>query len=113
MTAKELFEKIKSVVKDDPNAAVFLNDEPLETFEYSPQGEDDGLVLLWDRKYGSIHDVLKAKPKMGAKKVISTLAGQGINVSESMVYYVKGWMRGQRLAQKSLAITVTTRMKTQ
>ena len=52
MTAKELFEKLKPIVKDDPNAAVFLNDEPLETFEYSPQGEDDGLVLLWDGKHG-------------------------------------------------------------
>jgi len=52
MTAKELFEKLKAVEKDDPNAAVFVNDEALETFEYSPQGDDHGLVLLWDGKHG-------------------------------------------------------------
>lgn len=51
-------------------------------------------------KSDSIRDVLKANPKMGAKEVVSTLAGKGVDVSENMVYYVKGRMKGRKGRRK-------------
>jgi hypothetical protein len=51
-------------------------------------------------KSDSIRDVLKANPKMGAKDVVATLADKGIDVSENMVYYVKGRVKGRRGRRK-------------
>jgi hypothetical protein len=44
--------------------------------------------------------LLKANPTMPVKEVVSTLAGRGIKVSESQVYFVKGQMKGRRGRRK-------------
>ena len=62
LTVKELFEKFKSIMKDSPDASVFVNDEPLamwrkcgkgilfgiKAVDYVLHGEDNHVVLLWD-----------------------------------------------------------------
>jgi hypothetical protein len=52
--------------------------------------------------------LLKANPKMPVKEVVSTLAGRGIKVSESQVYFVKGQMKGRRGRRKKARQMVAT-----
>jgi hypothetical protein len=47
-------------------------------------------------KSEEIRQMLKASPKMPAREIISTLAGRGIMVADTLVYYVKGKMKGRR-----------------
>jgi hypothetical protein len=47
-------------------------------------------------KSEEIRKLWRANPNMPAKEVMSTLAGQGIKVTDALVYYVKGKLRGRR-----------------
>ncbi len=51
-------------------------------------------------KSEEIRQVLKANPKIKAAEVISTLAGHGVDVSEQLVYFVKGRMKGAKGRRK-------------
>lgn len=51
-------------------------------------------------KSSAIRTVLKETPKMTAGEVVSTLAAKGISVTDSLVYFVKGKMKGQRARKK-------------
>ncbi|SRR5579871_1514088 len=61
-------------------------------------------------KSQAIRNVLTQNPKMSGKEVVSTLAGQGIKVLPSLVYFVKGQMRrtkrkqiGKRMTEAGVA----------
>ncbi len=47
-------------------------------------------------KSEEIRQLLRVNPKMPAKEVVSTLAGKGIPVAETLVYFVRGKMRGRK-----------------
>ena len=47
----------------------------------------------------AIRDVLTENPKMPSKDVVTALAGKGIKVRPSLVYFVKGKMRRTRRRQ--------------
>jgi hypothetical protein len=47
-------------------------------------------------KSEEIRQLLRANPKMPAQEVISTLAGRGIKVASTLVYFVKGKMRARK-----------------
>jgi hypothetical protein len=47
-------------------------------------------------KSGAILDLLKANPKLTANEVVSTLSAKGMKMDPSLVYYVKGKMKGSK-----------------
>ena len=47
-------------------------------------------------KSQAIRDLIKEKPKIGAKETIDTLAAQGIKVNPSLFYFTKGKMKGRK-----------------
>ena len=47
-------------------------------------------------KSEEIRQVLKANPAAGAKDVVAALGGKGIHVSEGLVYFVKGHLKGRK-----------------
>jgi hypothetical protein len=47
-------------------------------------------------KSEEIRQLLKSNPKMPVQEVISTLAGRGIKVAATLVYFVKGKMKGRK-----------------
>lgn len=51
-------------------------------------------------KSESIRELLRANPEMPAKAVVETLAGKGINVTDTLVYFVKGKMSGRKSRRK-------------
>jgi hypothetical protein len=53
-------------------------------------------------KSEEIRQLLKANPKMPTKDIISTLAAKGIEVNDSLIYFVKGQLKGrQKWRQKA------------
>ena len=62
-------------------------------------------------KSEEIRNLLQATPKISAKEVVAALAEKGIKVSEGLVYYTKGKIRGRkgrhRKAQKVAAQVAT------
>ena len=51
-------------------------------------------------KSAVIRDFLKTNRKMTAKEVVSALAEKGIQVTEGLVYAVKGYMKGKKGRRK-------------
>jgi hypothetical protein len=51
-------------------------------------------------KSEEIRQLFKSNPKIPVTDVVSTLAGKGIKVAPSMVYFVKGHMKGRRGRKK-------------
>ena len=51
-------------------------------------------------KSAEIRQLLKANPAAGAKDVVATLSGKGIHVSEGLVYFVKGHLKGRKGRKK-------------
>jgi hypothetical protein len=47
-------------------------------------------------KSEEIRQLLRANPKMPVKEIVSTLAGKGIKVADTLVYFVKGKMKGRK-----------------
>jgi hypothetical protein len=47
-------------------------------------------------KSEEIRKLFHANPKVSAQQIMSTLAGRGIEVSDALIYYVKGKLRGRR-----------------
>jgi hypothetical protein len=47
-------------------------------------------------KSEEIRQVLKANPRIKAKEVVAKLDEKGIKVAETLVYFVKGKLRGRR-----------------
>ena len=47
-------------------------------------------------KSEEIRQLFRSNPKMPAKEVVATLAGRGIKVADTLVYYVKGKMKGRQ-----------------
>jgi hypothetical protein len=47
-------------------------------------------------KSEEIRQLLKANPKLVAQAIVSTLAAKGIKVAPTLVYFVKGKMRGRK-----------------
>ena len=45
-------------------------------------------------KSEEIRQLFKSDPTMPVKEVVATLAGRGIKVADTLVYYVKGKMKG-------------------
>ena len=58
-------------------------------------------------KSDEIRQLLKTNPKVPAKDIISTLAGKGIEVTDSLIYFVKGKMKGRQSRRKKTSQTVT------
>ena len=46
-------------------------------------------------KSEQVRQLLKVSPDIGAKDAVAKLAGQGIKVSESLFYFVKGQLKGR------------------
>ena len=51
-------------------------------------------------KSAAIREVLKENRKLTAKEVVSALAAKGIQVTEGLVYFNKGKMKGRRGRRK-------------
>ena len=51
-------------------------------------------------KSEEIRQLLKTNPKMKAKDVVSTLTQKGIKVTEALVYFNKGKMKGRKGRRK-------------
>lgn len=47
-------------------------------------------------KSEEIRQLLRSDPKMPVKEVVATLGGRGIKVADTLVYFVKGHMRGKK-----------------
>ena len=43
---------------------------------------------------------MRAHPEMPVKEIVSTLAGRGIKVADTLVYYIKGKMKGRKGRRK-------------
>ena len=66
----------------------------------------------------AIRDLLAQNPKMASREVVAALAGRGIKVRPSLVYFVKGKMRrsrrrqvGRRMAEAGVASPVDLILK--
>jgi hypothetical protein len=51
-------------------------------------------------KSEEIRQLLRANPKMPVQEIVSTLAGRGIKVADTLVYFVKGKMKGRKGRRK-------------
>jgi len=51
-------------------------------------------------KSEEIRQLLRANPKMPAKDIMETLARRGIDVTDALVYFVKGRMKGRQGRRK-------------
>jgi len=51
-------------------------------------------------KSEEIRQLFRSNPTMPVKEVISTLAGRGIKVADTQVYFVKGKMKGRQGRRK-------------
>jgi hypothetical protein len=47
-------------------------------------------------KSEEIRQLMRAHPEMPVKEIVSTLAGRGIKVADTLVYYIKGKMKGRK-----------------
>ena len=47
-------------------------------------------------KSEEIRQLMRAHPEMSVKEIMSTLAGRGIKVADTLVYYIKGKMKGRK-----------------
>jgi len=47
-------------------------------------------------KSDEVRQLLKANPKLKAKAVVATLAEKGVEVTEALVYFVKGKTKGRK-----------------
>jgi hypothetical protein len=53
-------------------------------------------------KSEAIRQLLKTNPEIKAKEIVSTLAGKGIPVSEGLVHFVKGQIKGRKDQKKKV-----------
>lgn len=51
-------------------------------------------------KSEEIRQLLKANPDMAVKEVVSNLAGRGMKVTDNLVYFIKGKMKGRKGRRK-------------
>ena len=51
-------------------------------------------------KSEEIRQLMRAHPEMPVKEIVSTLAGRGIKVADTLVYYIKGKMKGRKGRRK-------------
>jgi hypothetical protein len=51
-------------------------------------------------KSEEIRQLLRANPTMPVKGIVSTLAGRGVKVADTLVYFVKGHMKGKKGRRK-------------
>jgi hypothetical protein len=51
-------------------------------------------------KSEEIRKLFRENPKLSAREVVQTLAGRGITVGDTLVYFVKGKMKGRRGRRK-------------
>jgi hypothetical protein len=47
-------------------------------------------------KSEEIRQLFRSNPEMSVNEVVSTLAGRGIKVTDNLVYYIKGKMKGRK-----------------
>jgi len=59
-------------------------------------------------KSSAIHDVLKENRHLTANEVVSALAEKGISVTDGLVYFVKGQMKGKRGRKKKTSQVVAS-----
>jgi len=57
-------------------------------------------------KSSMVRDVLKENRKLTAKEVVAAMAEKGIDVTEGLVYFVKGQMKGKRGRRKKASQAV-------
>jgi hypothetical protein len=53
-------------------------------------------------KSEAIRELLKANPEMGAKEAVAALATKGIEVSDNLVYFIKGQIKGRKSKKKKV-----------
>jgi hypothetical protein len=51
-------------------------------------------------KSEEIRQLMRAYPQMPVKEIVSTLAQKGIKVADTLVYYIKGKMKGRKGRRK-------------
>ena len=51
-------------------------------------------------KSEEIRQLLRANPKMPVKEIVSTMADRGLKVTDNLVYFLKGKMKGRRGRRK-------------
>jgi hypothetical protein len=47
-------------------------------------------------KSEEIRQIFRSNPTMPVKEVVATLAGRGLKVTDNLVYYIKGKMKGRK-----------------
>ena len=47
-------------------------------------------------KSEEIRQLMRAHPELPVKEIVSTLAGRGIKVTDNLVYFIKGKMKGRK-----------------
>jgi hypothetical protein len=57
----------------------------------------------------AVREALRQSPKAGSKEIIAQLAGRGIKVSPTLVYYVKSKQNQARRKEKRARVAATTR----
>ena len=57
-------------------------------------------------KSEEVRQLLKTNPEMKAKEVVSTLAGKGITITESLVYFIKGKLHSKKARKQRTATMV-------
>jgi hypothetical protein len=57
----------------------------------------------------AVREALEKSPKAGSKEIIAQLAGRGIKVSPTLVYYVKSKQNQARRKEKRARVAATTR----
>jgi hypothetical protein len=76
----------------------------------APSG--NGSVSKAPSKSSAIHDVLKGNRHLTANEVVSALAEKGISVTDGLVYFVKGQMKGRRKKVKQMVAQVAATTST-
>ena len=51
-------------------------------------------------KSEEIRQILKTNPEMPVKEVVSTMAGRGLKVTDNLVYFIKGRIKGRKGRRK-------------
>jgi len=72
---------------------------------YSKKGLAVGKAIS---KSSAVQEILRGNGEMTAKEVVSTLADKGIRVTEGLVYFVKGKMKGKRGRKRTVQVDVRT-----
>lgn len=54
-------------------------------------------------KSEEIRQLMKANPAMSVKEIVTTLSGKGVKVTDALVYFVKGKLKGKEARKQQVS----------